>query len=86
MARRKMSTVNRAINFGLFLLAFSRPISILIRKPSSAGAMDIVNEATGGLASGGKFNPAAVTTFYGPVAAAFVLFEIKKMAKQKFRF
>ncbi len=86
MARRKMSMVNRAINFGLFLLAFSRPISILIRKPNSAGAMDIVNEATGGLATGGKFNQAVALQFYGPMGAAFILFEVKKMAKQKFRF
>ncbi len=85
MARRKMSLPNRAINFALFLLAFARPLSLLIRSPSMGSIDTIINEGSLGLTKG-KLDLAAAGRFYGPVAAAFILFEVKKMAKQKFRF
>lgn len=91
MARKKSSLGNRIINFGLFLLAFSQPIRIAF---SSVGAAEkigvLTRQATFGLVRtlGGrsKFDLNEGLQFYGPVAAAFALFEVKKMAMKKFRF
>ncbi len=85
MARRKQSLPSRLINFALFMLAFSRPISLLIRSPSQGSIDTILNEASFGLAKG-KLDLAAGGRMYAPVLGAFFLFEVKKMARQKFRF
>lgn len=86
MARRKMSLANRVINAGLLALTFS---PILARLPMlasnpQAGAASILNIYTAGL-SNGAFNPQAAAEAYGPPAAAFILFEIKKAAMKKFK-
>ncbi len=80
----KPKLLNRVINFGLFLLAFSRPLTILARSPNNipAAAQRIVKEAT---ADGGRDLPLAVR-FYSPAIGSVVLFEVKKMAMKKFRF
>ena len=75
--------MNRAANLGLLLFAFSRPISMLL---GGASIPFIVDEATAGFAGQGRFRKDFAIRFYGPVAAAFVLFEVKKMAMRKFRF
>ncbi len=86
MARRKTSMVNRLINLGLLAFAFSRPLAILFGGGFTATAINRVTlEATAGLA-GGSFNKRLALQFYSPIAGAFVLFEIKKMAMKKFRF
>ncbi len=86
MAKRKSSMVNRVANLVLLLLTFARPIQIMTAQISTQSKIDtLVNEATAGLAKG-RFDQAAALRFYTPVAAGFVLFEVKKMAMKKFRF
>ncbi len=91
MARRKMSLPNRIINAALFALAFARPLQILFGGGTGEQkARTIVSEATGGViaisGAKGKFDTGTALRFYGPVGAAFALFEVKKMAMKKFRF
>ncbi len=81
MARRKSSLVNRGINLGLLLLAFMPAIT----RAFAGNFNDITRLYTADLING-KFNKAFALEAYGPVAAAFVLFEVKKMAMKKFRF
>ncbi len=85
MARRKSSLPNRIINFALFMLAFSRPLSLIARSPSIGSINTILNEACFGLQSG-KLDVAAGGRMYAPMLGAFILFEAKKMAMKKFRF
>ncbi len=91
MARRKMSLPNRIINAGLFALSFARPLAIILGGGNTEQKMrTIVSEATGGViaisGAKGKFDSGTALRFYGPAVAAFALFEVKKMAMQKFRF
>ena len=88
MARRKMSWPNRLINAGLFALAFARPIQILLGSESFTNKAKRIQEEAIGQTGGGAppGNLQVLANFYGPVAAAFVLFEVKKMAMKKFRF
>ncbi len=90
MARRKMSLPNRLMNAALLLLAFARPISLFITRPTAQATAIIVAESTAGLVridgAKGRFNPQSAIQFYGPVIASFALFEVKKMAMKKFRF
>ncbi len=83
MARRKTSMVNRVANVLLLLLAFSRPIQLMLGGRKNIPRL--VEEATAGFSTGG-FNQRLAMQFYGPVAAGFILFEVKKMAMKKFRF
>ncbi len=83
MAKRKMSLVNRVANLGLFILAFS-PI-LLNLQATIARPERILDLYTAGL-NRGKFDKQLAIRAYGPVAAAFILFEVKKMAMKKFRF
>ncbi len=79
--RRKSSLINRAINAGLLALAFKPAL-----EEAMAGNFDILLEGyTAGLSTG-QFNKNTAARWYGPIAAAFILFEIKKMAMKKFRF
>ncbi len=91
MARRKMSLPNRIINGALFALSFARPLAIMLGGGNfEQKARTIVSEATGGViaisGAKGKFDTGTALRFYGPAVAAFALFEVKKMAMQKFRF
>jgi hypothetical protein len=71
--------INRLANFGLLLLAFKPALEEGLR-----GNVDVIIEGyTAGL-SKGRFSRAALMRWYGPVAAAFILFEVKKMAMKKF--
>ncbi len=83
MARRKTSMVNRVANLLLLLLAFQRPIQLMLGGQKNVPRL--IEEATGGFSTG-AFNPRLAAQFYGPVGAAFILFEVKKMAMKKFRF
>ncbi len=83
MARRKTSMVNRVANLLLLLLAFQRPIQLMLGGQKNVPRL--IEEATAGFSTGG-FNPRLAAQFYGPVGAAFILFEVKKMAMKKFRF
>ncbi len=86
MARRKMSMPNRIINLALLALAFARPIQIFLAPiPMQAKLDTLLFDATAGLVRG-SFDKDAALKMYGPVGAAFVLFEVKKMAMKKFRF
>ncbi len=87
MAKRKSSTINRVINLGLLALTFSHAIRLAI----SGQFQRIIEDYTLGLArSPPDLNPANIkaraAVAYGPVAAGFILFEVKKMAMKKFRF
>ncbi len=82
MARKKSSIVNRAFNLGLLLLAFAPAIDKLLR---GAPIQSYVDLYTAGL-SKGRFSKEFAIQAYGPVAASFILFEVKKMAMKKFRF
>ncbi len=87
MAKRKGSLPNRLMNFGLFLLAFSRPLTLLFGPGSmQQKTTRIINEATFNTAGGGKFDLSIGLRMYTPPIAAFALFEVKKMAMKKFRF
>ncbi len=90
MANRKMSFGNRLINMGLLALAFLpvlQQIPNLIANPKNAVGFLISRYSAGFIAPGpGKFVPAFAAEAYGPVGLAFILFEIKKHAKRKFRF
>ncbi len=87
MAKRKSSIVNRGINFGLLLLTFSHAIRLAVEGKFQR----IIEDYTLGFArSPPDLNPvnikARAAAAYGPVAAGFILFEVKKMAMKKFRF
>ncbi len=86
MAKRKSSMVSRVINLALLALVFARPLQILFDGGNVAGKLDrLLTGATAGFNKGGLDKGAALQ-FYGPVAAGFILFEVKKMAMKKFRF
>ncbi len=86
MAKRKSSLPNRVANLLLLLLAFKRPIELAI----AGNIPQLMADVTLGATSPQGFSLASAKTIlprmYGPVIAAFVLFEIKKMAMKKFRF
>ncbi len=75
--------ITKAINAGVLLLAFSRPIQHLL----AGGAVDVlVNEASLGLAgTGGKFDKDAAIRFYGPMLAAIVLKKAISMVRRTAR-
>ncbi len=68
--RRRASLLTRAINIGVLLLAFSRPLELLTGGGDIRAKM--VFESTAGL-SGGKFRQDIAMKFYGPMAAAIIL-------------
>lgn len=86
MGKRKMSLINRIINAGLLALTFAPILTRLplIASNPSAGAQSLLHIYTAGLVNG-AFDPAAAAEAYGPPAAAFIIFEIKKAAMKKFK-
>ncbi len=91
MARRKMSLPNRLINAALFALAFANPIRILLGGGDLQRKTELLLlDATAGIVrpggKQGKFDAGIAGRMYGPIAAAFILFEVKKAAMKKFRF
>lgn len=86
--RRKPRLITRAINAGLLALAFWPAIQrVLIQRQNPAVLLDLYSAgiASGVGRGGGQFSRALAAEAYGPIVAAFVLFEIKKMAMRKFR-
>ncbi len=84
--RRRPSLLTKAINAGVLLLAFSRPIQHLL----AGGAVNVlVNEASMGLATstgrGGKFDKEAAIRFYGPMVAAIILKKAISMVRRTAR-
>lgn len=79
-----MSLLTKAINVGVLLLAFSRPIRILLERPTFASQI-IADEASAGLALGGKFDVGKATQFYGPMVAAIVLKKAISMVRRTAR-
>ena len=69
--RRRASMLTKAINIGVLLLGFSRPIQLALAGNTNA----IVFEASAGLAGagGGRFDKDAAIRFYGPVVAAILM-------------
>ena len=91
MAKKKKSSkqgwMSKAINAGLTLLAFSRPLLLLSTAPQR-GSFDltlkeIIREATFGLSEGG-FDKDAGLRMYTPVGAAAALGFIRSYATKHF--
>ncbi len=68
--RRRASLLTKGINLGVLLLAFSRPIQLLLAG-GDIGAK-FAFEASMGL-TGGSFNKNIAIKFYGPMLAAIIL-------------
>ena len=69
-------------NILLWLLAFSKPIQLIMDQPNAAGVGNIIFGATGG-ANVGRFDLNNLTGFYAPVAAAASLGFVKSWAMKK---
>lgn len=82
--RRRMSLLTKAINWGVLLFAFGRPIQLLLAGGPNV-ARDLAFEASGGLATGASFNKDAVLRFYGPMVAAIVLKKAISMVRRTAR-
>ncbi len=85
--RRKASLLTKAINVGVLLLAFSRPIQLLTTAGPDA-ARRIVIEATAGLVKPGgqgKFDQNVALGFYGPMVAAIALKKAISMVRRTAR-
>ena len=80
--RRRMSLLTKAINVGILLLAFSRPLELLAGRHFQA----IGEEAIG--KSGALGRPGDIpilTRFYGPMVAAIVLKKAISMVRRTAR-
>ncbi len=73
--------LTKAINVGILLLAFSKPISMALK---GATGEQFVENATAGL-SRGKFNKAKAMEFYGPMLAAILLKKAVSMVRKTVR-
>lgn len=84
---RRTKLLTKAINWGVLLLAFARPIQLAM----VGDFRGIIRGATGGLvnpaqASGmGAFNQSEAVTFYGPMLAAIVLKKAISMVRRTAR-
>ncbi len=78
---RKPKLLTKVINAGILLLAFSRPIQMVLAK---AKTEDIVNEATMGF-SQGSFRQDWAMQFYGPMLAAIILKKAISMVRKTAR-
>ncbi len=72
--------LTKAINIGVLLLAFSRPIRLVIEGNSQF----IVKEASMGLTEG-SFNKEDALRFYGPMISAYVLKKAISMLRKTVR-
>ena len=88
--RRRTTLLTKAINVGILLLAFSRPLQIALGGggPGRIGELMVLN-ATAGMVrpSGvtGKFDQGIATSFYGPMVAAIVLKKAISMVRKTAR-
>ena len=83
--RRRPSLVTKGINIGVLLLAFSRPLQILLSGASAQAKTDrLVAGASAGFATG-KFDQPAATAFYGPMLAAIILKKAISMVRKTAR-
>ncbi len=86
MAKRKMRLGNRVANALLLLLTFSPAINIALT--NIGNTPELVRRlqlAYTGIGRDGSFKLSRLAEGWAPVAVGFVLFEVKKMAMQKFR-
>ena len=82
--RRRASLLTKAINVGVLLLAFSRPIQLFLAGGPNVH-FKIAEEASGGLATGQSFDVNKATAFYGPMVAAIVLKKAISMVRRTAR-
>ncbi len=80
--RRRTSLITKGINIGILLLAFSRPLKLLL---SGAPAEQFAREASAGMTDG-KFDKNAAMAFYGPMLAAIILKKAVSMVRKTARF
>ncbi len=83
--RRRPSLLTKGINIGIMLLAFSRPLFLLLERGGPGIGKDIVTEATAGMVGGGGFNKDLALAFYGPMVAAIVLKKAISMVRRTVR-
>ncbi len=80
--------MTKAINAGLLLLAFSRPIQLFMERGAAAAPI-LLEEATGRLVrsggGAGKFEMASALQLYGPMLAAIVLKKAVSMVRKTIR-
>lgn len=80
--RRRTSLLTKGINVGILLLAFSRPLRMLLE----GNAVNIPHEATGRLTQGAKkLDTDLLLGFYGPMVAAVVLKKAISMVRRTAR-
>ncbi len=82
---RKPKLLTKVINAGVLLLAFARPIQILIESGfSGQSGKRIADEASAGLMTG-TFNKQWAMQFYGPMLAAIILKKAISMVRKTAR-
>lgn len=81
--RRRTSLLTKGINIGVLLLAFSRPIQLLLAGNRNIGEQ-LAFEASAGL-TGGSFNQSTAIKFYGPMVAAIILKKAISMVRRTAR-
>ncbi len=82
--RRRQGLFSKALNIGLILLGLSRPISIMMGRPSAAGVQQVINEATFGLSGAGGFDLEKGLLMYSPAGAAIGLGKLKSYLMRHF--
>ena len=78
----RQGAFSKVANILLWLLAFSNPITQIIRNPNATGVANIIFGATGG-ANVGRFDINNLIGFYAPVGAAASLGFVKSWAMKK---
>lgn len=85
--RRRASLLTKAINVGVLLLAFARPLQLAMSGDTNA----IIRGASFGMVNPGQasgtspFNKAEAISFYGPMVAAIVLKKAISMVRKTVR-
>ena len=84
--RRKTSLITKAINVGVLLLAFKRPIELFLARGGVGAGEVIAREASFGMSDGGNFNLNQGLQMYGPMIGALVLKKVISMVRKTAHF
>ncbi len=85
--RRKTSLMTKAINVGVLLLAFSRPLQVIMSTSDLGFAAKVIaREASFGMTEHGKFKLSEGMNIYGPMVGALILKKVISMVRKSAHF